>query len=240
MRFEDEGIILNKQVYGEGGVILTLLTRDHGVHKGLVRSVKKHRSFLEPGSQLAVTWQARLADHLGTWSIEPLFTPLAYVMTQPVALQALNAACHLVGTTLPERDPQDSCYLSLLNLIKAFETDQWPATYCHFECELIRVTGLRLDFSQCVVTGDRSDLIYVSPRSGRAVSRQAGEKFKDKLLPLPAFLRHTISISIPTKKDLLAALFLTGYFLERYVLGIHGLKMPAVRERLIELVRSST
>jgi DNA repair protein RecO (recombination protein O) len=229
MRFEDEGIILSKQVYGEGGIILTLLTRDHGVHKGLIRSVKKYRSFLEPGSQLVVTWNARLADHLGTWSLEPLFAPLAYVMTRPVALQALNSACHLVRTTLPERDPQVSCYLSLLHLLKAFETDYWLSAYCHFECELIRVTGLQLDFSQCVVTGDRSDLIYVSPRSGRAISRQGGAAFKDKLLLLPAFLRDTISTNVPAKKDILAALFLTGYFLERYVLGIHGLRMPAVR-----------
>jgi DNA repair protein RecO (recombination protein O) len=239
MRFEDEGIILSKRSHGEGSVILTLFTQGHGVHKGLLRSVKKHRSFLESGSHLAVTWNARLADHLGTWSIEPLFTPLAYIMTQSVALQTLNTACHLIETALPERDSHTSCYLSFLNLLKAFETDYWLPAYCHFECELIRVAGLNLDFSQCVVTGDHSDLVYVSPRSGRAVSRFAGEEYKDKLLALPAFLRHSMITSIPTKQDILSALYLTGYFLERFVLGIHGLKMPVVRERLIELVRSS-
>jgi DNA repair protein RecO (recombination protein O) len=238
MRFEDEGIIIRKRPFGEGGLIMTLLTRDHGVYKGLSRSAKKYRSFLEPGSHLIVIWNARLADHLGTWSIEPLFTPFAYLMGQPVALQALNSACHLTDTVLPERDPQTSCFASFLNFLKALETDHWLAAYCHFECELIRVTGLRLDFNQCAVTGERSDLIYVSPRSGRAVSRQAGEKFKDKLLSLPSFLRHTVPTIVPTKQDILSALFLTGYFLERYTLGVHGLKMPAGRERLLELVKS--
>jgi DNA repair protein RecO (recombination protein O) len=240
MRFEDEGIILSKRSHGEGSMILTLLTRDHGLHKGLVRSTKKDRSFLEPGSHLAVTWNARLADHLGTWTIEPLYNPLAYIMGNSVALQTLNSACHLIETALPEREPHTSCYLSFLNLLKAFETDHWLTAYCYFECELIRVTGLHLDFNQCVVTGDHSDLIYVSPRSGRAVSRFAGEDYKDKLLALPAFLRHSMVNSLPSRQDILSALHLSGYFLERFVLGIHGLKMPVVRERLIELVKSST
>jgi DNA repair protein RecO (recombination protein O) len=236
MHFEDEGIVLNTKTFGESGLVVTLLTRHHGVHKGLLRSKRQHRSFLELGSHLRITWNARLADQLGTWTVEPLYTPVAYILTQAIALQALTTACHLIEVLLPEREPHTACFNSFLTLTKGFELSHWLGSYCRLECDIIRATGLPLDFNQCAVTNERYDLIYVSPRSGRAVSKEAGDPYKNKLLALPSFLRHVAEMSIPTNQDILAALSLSGYFLERYVLSPHHTKMPPARERLLELL----
>jgi len=239
MRFDDKGIVLSTRSCGEDGTIVTMLTCDHGLYRGLLRSSQRYRSFLEPGSFLAVTWNARLADHLGSWSIDPLSSPLSYILHQPVALQTLNSACHLTEKFLPEREPQTTCFTSLFTLMKMFETDCWLPAYCHFECDLIRATGLQLDFSRCAVTGERTGLVYVSPRSGRAVSKDIGEEYKDRLIPLPSFLCRSVDSILPKKEDILTALALTGYFLERYVLSPHSLKMPQVRERLLEILKQN-
>src|SRR6478752_2558072 len=129
MRFEDEGIVLSTRVFGENGLVLTLLTHHHGVHKGLRRSKRQHRPFLELGSHLKVSWNARLSDHLGTWTVEPLYTPISYILTRALALQALTTACQLIESFLPEREPQPTCFNSLLALSKGFEVDHWLACY---------------------------------------------------------------------------------------------------------------
>lgn len=238
MRFQDEAIVLTLTPMQEEA-ILTVLTKDHGLHKGVIRPTLKNRSFLEPGSHLSVRWAARLAEHLGTWSVEPLGSPIAHILDNPLALQALTAACHLLCEFLPEREPHFALFDRLLNLTKAFSDDLWLAQYCLFECDFVRATGIPLDFSKCAVSSDRADLIYVSPKSGKAVSRFAGADYKDKLLPLPSFLRLPHLTIPPQLDEIKAALNLSGFFIEHYVLQPHGKSMPESRTQLYQMITAA-
>src|SRR5512132_1692127 len=184
MEWSDEGIVLATRSLGETSVVLSLLTRAHGRHSGLVRGGggRRTRGLLQPGNRLAARWRARLADHLGTMSCEPGHVLASAVMADRGRLAAVAAACAVTETALPEREP-------LPELIAAVETAAgWRAAYVRWELGLLTERGFGLDLGRCAATGTTDDLAYVSPRSGRAVSAAAGAPWKDRLLPLPAFL----------------------------------------------------
>lgn len=244
IQWQDEGIVISTKLLGERQVITTLLTKEHGLHKGVFRPSKATKPLTEPGTVVQGIWKARLSEHLGSWTLEPLFSPLAFVLHNALALKLLNSACALLNMCLPEREAAPKVHTAFLHFIHQLEESaQAPSSfleaYCYFELFLLKHTGISLDFKTCAATGGCKDLIYVSPRSGRAVSKDAGEPYKEKLLPLPAFLQH------PDKKqkdisvqEILAALALSGYFLSKYVFVPHELQPPAARQRLLASVTS--
>ncbi len=237
IRWEDDAIVIGARKHGERQLIATVLTKEHGRHKGIFRPSKLTKSTAECGTVVQATWKARLSEHLGAWNFEPLYTPLAFVLQNPLALKTLNAACALVEVCLPERDAAPKVYTAFLHLIHQFEKADdrllWLEAYCYFELFLLEQTGIALDFKSCAATGTQEELIYVSPRSGRAVSRQSGEPYKDKLLALPLFLQQVDKErKIKDVQEVLAALTLSGYFLNKYVLVPHDIEAPAARHRL--------
>ena len=154
-------------------------------------------------------------------------------MTRPRS-PAIGTLAGLVKL-LPERDPHPELYATTLHLLRSFnEPDIWPTLLVHWEFQLLAELGFGLDLSECAATGTAEELVYVSPRSGRAVSREAGAPYGDKLLPLPAFLLDATAPLGPA--DIAAGFALTGFFLERDVLEPHGLKLPPARERLLDLL----
>lgn len=235
MRWQDEGIIIASHKHGERGAVLTLLTRDHGRHKGYCTLSPKTSSSFQAGTCVQASWAARLPEHLGTWSMEVLSSPMAYVLGDALKLGALTSACALLEALLAEREPHEVLFERLVILIKAFQTPFWKRAYCAFEETLLREGGVRLQLDTCALTGSRENLRYVSPRTGRAVTAEAGESYKDKLLSLPSFLREGQGreISLPDFKE---ALDLYDFFFERYLLSVHHLAMPPARERLQELI----
>jgi DNA repair protein RecO (recombination protein O) len=189
---------------------------------------------LQPGNRLRVTWRARLSEHLGGFNVELIEAHAARALDDAAALAAIGSLAGL-ARLLPERDPHPQLYALALHVIGAFDTPRlWPALLVRWELLLLQELGFGLDLSECVATGGDSELVYVSPRSGRAVSREAGQPYDAKLLKLPAFLREDDAAS--DESDLLSGFALTGYFLERDVLAPHGLAMPETRERLIGLL----
>jgi DNA repair protein RecO (recombination protein O) len=183
---------------------------------------------------LRVTWRARLSEHLGGFNVDLIEAHAARALDDAAALAAISSLAGL-ARLLPERDPHPQLYAAALHVIGAFDAPRlWPALLVRWELFLLQELGFGLDLSECAATGGDSDLVYVSPRSGRAVSREAGEPYDAKLLKLPAFLRDDDAAS--GESDLLAGFALTGYFLERDVLAPHGLTMPETRERLIGLL----
>ena len=235
MEWSDEGIVLAVRALGETSVVLSLLTRAHGRHSGLVRggAGRRTRGLLQPGNRLAARWRARLVDHLGTMSCEPGLVLAPGVMDDRRRLAAIAAACAVAETALPEREPLPAIFESLARLIAAIETDAgWPAAYVRWELGLLTELGFGLDLGRCAVTGTTDDLAYVSPRSGRAVSAVAGAPWKDRLLPLPAFL---VDASAPAGGEaVVSGLALTGHFLLRHVYAEQGRAPPAARRRLAE------
>jgi DNA repair protein RecO (recombination protein O) len=183
---------------------------------------------------LRVTWRARLSEHLGGFNLELIEAHAARVLDDAAALAAIGSLAGL-ARLLPERDPHPQLYAAALHAIGAFDAPRlWPALLVRWELLLLQDLGFGLDLSECAATGGDTELVYVSPRSGRAVSREAGQPYDAKLLKLPAFLRDD-DVGVD-ESDLLAGFALTGYFLERDVLAPHGLAMPQARERLIGLL----
>ena len=187
-----------------------------------------------PATVLRVTWRARLSEHLGGFNVELIEAHAARALDDAAALAAIGSLAGL-ARLLPERDPHPQLYAAALHVIGAFDAPRlWPALLVRWELLLLQELGFGLDLSECAATGGDSELVYVSPRSGRAVSREAGQPYDAKLLKLPAFLREDDAAS--GESDLLSGFALTGYFLERDVLAPHGLAMPETRERLIGLL----
>ncbi|HEX2447573.1 MAG TPA: DNA repair protein RecO [Methyloceanibacter sp.] len=239
MDWSDEGIFLIAKPLGEANAVAELFTLGHGRHLGLVRGGRSRRvrPLLQPGNLLRVTWRARLSEHLGGFNVELMEANAARILDDPAALAAVGSLAGL-ARLLPERDPHPELYEATLAVLRAFgDASLWPALFVRWELQLLGELGFGLDLSECAATGTDSDLVYVSPRSGRAVSRDAGKPYCDKLLKLPAFL---LDETAPAgDADILAGLALTGHFLERDVLAPHGLAMPQARERLIGLFARS-
>jgi DNA repair protein RecO (recombination protein O) len=240
MDWSDEGIFLTAKPLGEDNAVAELFTLGHGRHLGLVRGgrSRRMRPLLQPGNLLRATWRARLSEHLGGFNVELIEAHAARVLDDRLALAAIGSLSGLVRL-LPERDPHPELYAATLDVLRSFDDFAlWPARLVRWELQLLQELGFGLDLSECAATGAHAELAYVSPRSGRAVSRAAGEPYGGKLLDLPAFM---LDDQAAVDRDEIAAGFaLTGYFLERDVLAPHGLAVPQARERLIAfLARSS-
>jgi DNA repair protein RecO (recombination protein O) len=237
MEWTDTGIVLGTRRHGEANAILELMTRAHGRHMGLVRggAGTRLRPVLQPGNSLSATWRARLDEHLGYFVVEGLelraaaFLPSAHAVYGVTHLAAL---CRL----LPERDPHESVF-ELLDaaLGRLGDPAAVAALVARFELQLLAELGFGLDLSVCAATGELLDLVYVSPKSGRAVSRAAGAPWHDRLLALPAFFGEDGGPQ-PSADDLAAAFALTGFFLDRHLYAPHGTSLPDARAHFIAAV----
>ena len=231
MEWSDQGIVIGVRKHGESNVILEVMTETHGRHLGLVRGGRSRRlqATLQPGNDLQLTWRARLESHLGNFTVEPLRLRAAGLMETALGVHAVQAIGALLRL-LPERDPHERLYLMAAAILD--HLDDRPLTgelMVRFETKLLDELGFGIDLSSCAATGRRDDLIYVSPKSGRAVSRQAGEPYRDKLLPLPAYLLREHGEIQPEISDISAGFRLTGFFLTRHILEPRAL--PPMRER---------
>jgi DNA repair protein RecO (recombination protein O) len=237
MEWRDTGFVLAARRHGENGLIVDLLTREHGRHAGLVRGGQspRRRALLQPGNGVAAIWRGRLPEHLGTLECELVAANAAALLADPDRLAALNAATALLLTALPEHEPHPELYSSFAGLLAAFDSAAgWGPSYVVWECGLLATLGFGLDLGRCAATGTTHDLAYVSPRSGRAVSREAGLPYHNKLLPLPGFLGRGTAAD---PADVVAGLVLTGHFLLHHLLEPHAGRLPDARERLLERMR---
>jgi len=236
MNWTDEAIVLSVRAHGETAAVAELLTREHGRHLGFVHGGRSRRlrPVLQTGNHVDVAWKGRLAEQLGQLSIELRrgFAAEAMAAADPARLAALSSLATLTRL-LPERDPHPALFeVTLFVLGFLDDASVWPALMVRWELALLAELGFGLDLTQCAATGSNDQLIYVSPRTGRAVSASAGEPYKDRLLPLPAFLAGRIQGAV-SHQDLAAGFALTGYFLESRVTGPHDLALPEVRNRMI-------
>lgn len=235
MDWSDEGIVLAVRRHGEADAILHALTFAHGRHAGLVKGGQGRtlRPLLQPGNVLELEWRARLVDHLGSYRIAAKRLPAAGLLDDPPRLAALGAACALIETALPERDPHPRLYAALLTWLGRLALDpEWAADYVRLELLLLAELGFALDLSACAVSGAREELAFVSPRSGRAVGAAAAAPYRDRLLPLPAFLLGGAS----DRTQIVQGLRLAGHFLARHILAPADRSLPAARARLAALL----
>jgi DNA repair protein RecO (recombination protein O) len=234
MLWQDEGFILAVRRHGESGAVVSVFTGGHGRHAGLVRGGGSRRALpvQQIGNRVQATWRARLTDQLGSFTLELARPVAALLLDRPDRLAGLCAACALLEAGLPERDPHPNLYRSLGELIDALvqEDARWDR-YVRFELDLLAELGFGLDLGSCAVTGDTEDLAFVSPRSGRAVSRAAAGPYADRLLPLPAFL---IERGPSDAAQIRAGLQLTGAFLRRHLFDVSDSAVPRARQLLLD------
>ncbi len=229
--------MLGARRQGEGSLILSLLTRAHGRHKGLVRGGAKsrQRGLYEPGNLVTATWHARLAEHLGLLQIEPGQFYAAPLLDDPLRLACLEAAVSLAEAGLPERSPFPGIFDGLEAVLQRLAADDlYAAEHLRWELGLLADLGYGLDLTSCAVTGVTEGLAWVSPRTGRAVSAAAGEAYRDRLLVLPQLLGGTGRDGGGALADLLDGLKLTGFFLERSLFAPQGHGLPEARQRYLD------
>ena len=240
IEWRSEAALLATRPFGETSVIVEVFSADHGRHAGVVRggTSRKLAPILQPGAQLSVAWKARLESHLGSFTVEPVRSRAAAAMGDRLALAGLNAVCSLLAMVLPEREAHQPLYartIALLDLLG--QSDVWPLAYLRWEQALLEEMGFGLDLSACAVRGVNEDLVYVSPRSGRAVSREAAGEWADRMLPLPEVLAGKGEAS---NAEIVRALGTTGYFIEhRLIKGLGDRPLPGARARLIEAITRS-
>jgi DNA repair protein RecO (recombination protein O) len=238
MEWRDEAIVLGTRRHGETSTILEVMTRAHGRHLGMVRGgrSRKLQPVLQPGNRLEIVWRARLDEHMGTFAVEPLALNAARLFDSAAAVYGLQTlAAHL--RLLPERDPHQGLYEALEVMIDHLADAAAAAELVvRFELQVLEELGFGLDLARCAATGTADDLAYVSPKSGRAVSRAAGEPWHDRMLPLPAFLKRGSGLRAGPA-DIDAAFRLTGFFLTRHVYEPRGMAEPDARTGFLAALR---
>jgi len=239
MQWSDQGIVLSVRRLGENSGVVHLLTPEHGLHAGVDKSAfsSRRRGTYQPGNVVSAHWQARLSEHIGMLSCELIEANAAQLLDNRGKLASLTSAVMLTEKMLAERDSQPEVYEGLACLIHTLcREGDWLAEYVRFELLLLACSGFGLDLSQCAATGQEHDLMYVSPKSGRAVSRHAGEPYHERLFLLPPFLiiRHgPEGVPMP---QILDGLRLCGYFIHQRVFAPRGITVPAARHRFVESV----
>ncbi len=226
--WQDTGIILSARMHGENGAIISILTKEYGRHLGYFNGArsKKNRALIEQGTIVNCQWKARIPDSLGSWKLEEIKTVASLLMDNPIKLAALQSACSLCDAALPEREGHSGLYHGLSAMFDMFDSEIWQASYIFWELAFLKELGFGLDLTKCAA-GGTGKLIYVSPKSGRAVSKEKGEPYKDKMLKLPEFLQP--DKTAPDNKQILEALELTGYFLENWAFAQHSHGIPEAR-----------
>ncbi len=231
IEWQDEGVVLTSREHGERDAIVSLLTFEHGRHLGLVRggAGRRQSPLLQPGNRLQCVWKARLADHLGHFVVEPVRLYAAVLLEDSRRLAAVASASALLEACLAEREAHPRLCAGLVALLgRLSAAPDWPEDYVRFELLLLADLGFALDLSTCAVTGTTEDLAFVSPRTGRAVSRDAAAPYESRLLPLPPFL---LGLGAADDRQIRDGLRLAAHFLRRHTLDPADRPMPLARER---------
>jgi DNA repair protein RecO (recombination protein O) len=240
--WQDEGIVLSSTKLGESDAVLEVLTPGYGRHRGFVKggSGKRGRANLQAGNKLSLTWRSRIEGNLGRFTVELMHSPLGLLLGDGFRLSALSAIVAVISASLPEREPHIGVYEVLEILIKLLEDSDDPnylaSGLARLELGILSELGYGLDLSKCAATGSHDDLVYVSPKTGRAVSREAGKPYHDKLLPLPEFMLAS-QAPIEGEEDIVNGLTMTGFFMERHVWGQAKNGQPAARERFYSMIK---
>jgi DNA repair protein RecO (recombination protein O) len=234
MQWSSEAIILKHEAFSDDKLLCWLFSSTHGVYKGLLSLNKKTRNHIQIGNIVQATWQARLEEHLGTYYCE-LIKPLSMAILQDkLKLNSVLSLCSLLSSCLPSRVLEAAIYDKTISyLLTLKEHSNWLEDYVYLELFVLQELGYGLSLDNCAVTGEKDNLYYVSPKTGRSVSKASGEAFHDKLLILPQFIINNSELSM---QDIANGLKLTGYFIEKHLYLPHQKKIPETRLKFAELI----
>jgi DNA repair protein RecO (recombination protein O) len=237
MRWSDDGIFLVGRPHGESSVIADIFTRDNGRARGLVKGgrSRRFRPMLQTGNSLRVEWRARLDDQLGVYTAELTEATASRVLDDKLSLAGVTALASLLQV-LAERDPHPRLFDAARTCLRTAGGESFPASLIRFELRLLDELGFGLDLTTCAATGRTDDLAYVSPKSGQAVTRKAGEPYHAKLLPLPRFLTGAAGSELPGHDEITAGFAMTGHFLGAHVFAETSRPLPEARGEFTRLL----
>jgi len=241
MKWEDVGMVLSARKFSERDAIVTVLTREHGLWRAMVKGAlsHKHRALYEPGNLLLARWNARLAEHMGNFSCELLEQNAAMIMQDKLSLSMLGAMTALLEGCFEERDPHPVLFEWVKAMVEMLAGAGTPAAeiwkrYALFEKFLLAEAGYGLDLSRCAATGGVENLVYISPKTGRAVSAEAGAPYHGRMLSFPRLYKE--EGFMPKSAETLDALRVSGYFLTHWLYAPRDRNLPPVRQRLVEWI----
>jgi len=231
MQIDDEGIIIKKSKYRESSLLITFFSLDHGINSGLVKGVlKKDFGTYEVGNKVYIKSSFRLSDKLWNCKFELIKNNSVHYFDNKNKLSTILTICSIIDLSLPKNNPQINIYKRTIDLLENLLSKDWISKYIFWELFLLSELGYGLDLKRCVVSGEKENLIYISPKSGKAVSKNEGEKYKNKLFNLPKFL---IDKNVkPTKDSLKQGISLTGFFIDKF-LKINNKKLPFYRKNIL-------
>ena len=247
--WNDIGIILSAKKYGEKGLIINILTEAHGRYVGWINNYKTKSilSSVQPGNLVKVFWKSRIIEQLGNFKIEVISSISGKIFDEKLKLQALTSLCSLLEKFLPERQNYSEvfdatkAFLSLLAISNDIDNKLWIKGYVKWEIGLLSSIGFSLDLKQCAVTGQKNNLYYVSPKTGKAVSKKGAGKFAPKLLRLPTFLGGAEVIGSNLNEEIIMGLNIATYFFKnKLLLSINDSKivnLPHSRDRLENMIK---
>jgi DNA repair protein RecO (recombination protein O) len=234
MIIEDEGIIISKLKYGENSLIIKIFTRENGVCSGLLKGIKKYGAVAQVGNFVKTEWKGRLTEHLGNFSLELLKPYSSDFFSCYKKMLALNSASAVLAKVMPEKESYKQLYFSYIQLLDSLRGENWVQDYVMFELNVLQTMGFGLDLASCVATGTTSELVYISPKSGAAVSRDAGQAYHDKLFQMPTFFRDGSEKATSNTQEILEGLRITRYFMAKYLFAEFNYSMPSVCHEFFE------
>jgi len=234
VEWQDQAIVLGQKSFGENKRIISLLTEQHGRVSGLIRQTKTSQlqGITQMGNRVHAHWKGRLEEHLGFLSLDLVESFTGRVMSSSAKLLALSSATFLTHTVFPERHPYPGVYEAFTQFLESLKGAMWPETYVHFERSVLDEMGFALKLDACCVSGVVENLCYVSPKTGRAVSKASASPYEDRLLKLPAFLLNS-DLSAKDFGDLKDGFHLMSYFFQHPMTEASYKKLMGVRVQLL-------
>ena len=239
MEWEDSAIILGSYNYSDSIIIVSCLTNKHGLRKASVRNNKKKKQQIYIGNMVTLSWRGRLEEHLGKFEIKSCEFVYPFLYNNKKKLLSLLSVCELFNICLTEKEPQENLYHHLEDFIYLlkFDEKEWLKFVICLEMDLLAKLGFGFDVKRCVVSGTTENLEYLSPKTGKVVSKKVGEEYKDKLFKLPKiFVNHEHN---PTLEEIVDALKITQYFFEKNLLKLKGTKLPSIRNILQQTLQNN-
>lgn len=232
MKFRDLGIIINISNYGENSAIAKVFTQKHGIYRGFIKSIKssKTKSIFQIGNLISFEYVARLEENLGQFlAVDLVKSYCTKIIFDRQKLNCLNSLFSIVDGAFLEKQEFEELFLRLENflqqLIQEEDKQKNLAKYINLELDILRILGYEVDLSSCVATNSSENLVFVSPKSAKAVCFEAGKAYEKKLLKLPKFLLDETTLL--DDENLQDGLKLTGYFLEKFIFENNSEKLLA-------------
>ena len=188
MKLETDGLIVSMRPFGERDAVAHIFTENYGVLSGMLRGAVVAKNKPMVGQMGVVAWNARLDSQLGVFHFEAQKNLSLLAMVDANKLKYLNAMFSLIETLLPEREAYTNLYNATLKTLADINAE----SYLQWELNLLRDLGYALDLSKCSGCGRTDNLIYLSPRTGRAVCGTCGAPYADKMFRLPINLQTTL------------------------------------------------